>query len=72
MDISERPTKPAKLQTAMIPDMLALQQLHNPSAILGIPAVTSYSEVKDVWFTDASAKHFDGKWKYRAVTKGTS
>ncbi|TRZ08318.1 hypothetical protein HGM15179_018791 [Zosterops borbonicus] len=26
------------------------------------------SEVGDVWFTDASAKCIDGKWKYSAVT----
>lgn len=63
MDITEGPTKPAKLQTAMILDMLALQQLLKPSAILGDYAVTSYSEVKDIWFTNTSAKHFDGKWK---------
>lgn len=71
MNITEGP-KPAKLQIAMIPDMLALQQLHKPSAILDVPAVMSYSEVKDLWFTDASDKPIDGKWKYRAVTKGMS
>lgn len=25
------------------------------------------TEVKDVWFTDASVKRIDGKWKYRVV-----
>lgn len=72
MDITEGTTKPAKLQTVMIPDMLALKQLHKPGAILGIPVVMSHSEVKGIWFTDASAKHINGKGKYRVVTKGTS
>lgn len=70
MDITEG-RKPAKLQIAMIPDMLALQQLHKPSAILDIPAVMSYSEVKHVWFTIASAKHIDGKWKHRAEVQSS-
>lgn len=44
--------------------MLALQQPYKPSPVLDAPA--SDSEVKGVWFV-VSAKHIDGKWKYRPV-----
>lgn len=67
MDVSEGPTKPTELQITVTLDMLALQQPYKPSSIPDAPAFTSKSKVKGVWFTDASAKHINGKWKYRAV-----
>lgn len=67
MDVSEGTRKPTKLQITVTTDMLSLQQPYKPSPISDAPAFTSNSEVKGVWFTDASAKCLNGKWKYRAV-----
>ncbi|TRZ06681.1 hypothetical protein HGM15179_020424 [Zosterops borbonicus] len=60
MDATEGPTKHTKLQIAVTPDMLTLQQPSKPSPILDSLAFTSDSEVKDVWFTYASPKCIDG------------
>lgn len=44
-----------------------LDTSHKCGPILDAPVFTADSKAGDVWFPEASAKHVDGKWSYRAA-----